>query len=406
MERQIIKPRADFKKKVLDLGLSYFLGGDAPYWNEGACYQFTEAEIDEIEAATQELHVMCLEAVDYVIRNKFYTMFGIPAAFAPYIEASWKRADPFIYGRFDLSYDGVNPPKMLEYNADTPTSLPEAAVAQWYWLEDQKAAGVLPAAADQFNSIHESLIAAWQRVATEVTAPDTIHFAAYLASKNGVPMIEEDHVNLEYMRDVCTQAGFNTAKIDICEIGWNGVDFTDKQEKPIRALYKLYPWEMLAQEEFGALLPRDRMGMIEPPWKMILSNKTILAVLWKMFPNHPNLLPAYLVDGILTDNYVRKPILGREGSNVLIVENGISTGTHGIYDNGHYVYQALHKLPDFDGHHPVIGAWVTGEHQSPAYGLSTHPRGGRACGIGIREGGLVTDNASRFVPHYFTPSPC
>lgn len=26
---------------------------------------------------------------------------------------------------------------------------------------------------------------------------------------------------------------------------------------------------------------------------MVLSNKAILVVLWELFPNHPNLLPAY-----------------------------------------------------------------------------------------------------------------
>src|SRR3546814_13050588 len=54
-------------------------------------------------------------------------------------------------GRFDLSFDGRQPPKMLEYNADTPTSLFEASVVQWEWLQT-----VRPDA-DQFNSIHEKL---------------------------------------------------------------------------------------------------------------------------------------------------------------------------------------------------------------------------------------------------------
>jgi glutathionylspermidine synthase len=36
-----------------------------------------------------------------------------------------------LYGRFDLAYRGDGPPKLLEYNADTPTALFEAAVVQW-----------------------------------------------------------------------------------------------------------------------------------------------------------------------------------------------------------------------------------------------------------------------------------
>ena len=38
--------------------------------------------------------------------------------------------------------------------------------------------------------------------------------------------------------------------------------------------------------------------MIEPSWKLILGNKAILPLLWEMFPEHKNLLPAYFMDPI------------------------------------------------------------------------------------------------------------
>jgi glutathionylspermidine synthase len=49
----------------------------------------------------------------------------------------------------------------------------------------------------------------------------------------------------------------------------------------------------------------------------------------------------------------------------------------------------------------VVGSWVTSS--APRYaGFPQHPRGGEACGIGIREDNtLITKNTSRFVPHYF-----
>ena len=50
------------------------------------------------------------------------------------IEQTWAKNVPHLYGRFDFGYDGENL-KMFEYNADTPTSLLEAAVVQWQWLE-------------------------------------------------------------------------------------------------------------------------------------------------------------------------------------------------------------------------------------------------------------------------------
>ena len=140
-----------------------YMDGKA-YWTEQACYAFTSDEIDQLEAATEELHGLCLKAVEHVVANKLWERMRIPPAWGDYIERVWRRADPTICGRFDLAYDGKGPPKLLEYNADTPTALYEAAVVQWYWLKDVKPD------ADQFNSIHEKLIEAWRGVLRQPAA--------------------------------------------------------------------------------------------------------------------------------------------------------------------------------------------------------------------------------------------
>ena len=61
-------------------------------------------------------------------------------------------------------FDGTGPAKLLEYNADTPTSMFEAAVFQWTWLEQAIERNIIPKRADQFNSIHERLIEAWKKL--------------------------------------------------------------------------------------------------------------------------------------------------------------------------------------------------------------------------------------------------
>ena len=61
-------------------------------------------------------------------------------------------------------------------------------------------------------------------------------------------------------------------------------------------MFKLYPWEWLFREDFGASLAGSPTRWLEPPWKAILSNKGILPLLWAMFPRHPNLLPAFFED--------------------------------------------------------------------------------------------------------------
>src|SRR5262245_38689675 len=137
------------------------------YWDETACYVFSGDEIDVLEAAVEELHGLCLKACEHVVRSARYAELAIPGDFFERVGESWDRRDPTIFGRFDIAWDGSGPPKLLEYNADTPTALIEASVAQWFWLEDRKrlaspAEGAIGAGADQFNSLHEKLIERWK----------------------------------------------------------------------------------------------------------------------------------------------------------------------------------------------------------------------------------------------------
>src|SRR6185369_4399870 len=165
-----------------------------PYWVEDHCYSFTSAEIDGLEEVTAELHRISKLAGEKVIKDKLWDRFNIPKEFAAYIETTWRRPDPEIYGRFDLLYDGTSAPKLLEYNADTPTALYEAAVIQWYWLQDVKPK------ADQFNSIHERLIEAWRGILKRLPPEALVHFARFEDQP-------EDLATSEYMRDTALQAG-------------------------------------------------------------------------------------------------------------------------------------------------------------------------------------------------------
>ncbi|HEX3881131.1 MAG TPA: glutathionylspermidine synthase family protein [Stellaceae bacterium] len=370
MRRETLAPRPDWPQKIEALGLDFHTGADGePYWWEAACYAFTADEVDTLEEATETLHGLCLEAVDRVVTRGELGRLDIPPAYWPWIAESWRRRDPDLYGRFDLAYDGLSPPKMLEYNADTPTALIEAAVVQWYWLEEVKPG------ADQFNSIHEKLIDRWKALRDLAPAGSRLHLTGYFTDL-------EDRRTVEYMQDVAGQAGWDAAPLDIADIGWNGEIFTDLAEAPIRFLFKLYPWEWLLREQFGAHLVTDRIGIVEPPWKMILANKAILAVLWEMFPGHPNLLAASRERAAIAGPCVEKPIYGREGKDVRL----LAAGEPGRGHRGQ-VYQALAPLPVFDGWHALIGSWVVA---------------GKAGGVGLREDrDPVTRNTSRFVPHYF-----
>jgi glutathionylspermidine synthase len=138
MQREPLTPRLDWQSRVEALGLDFHTSDGGPYWWEAACYAFTAAEIDLVEEATEALHRLCLEAVDRIVTAGDLGRLQIPETYHQWVTDSWRRRDPDVYGRFDLAYDGASPPKMLEYNADTPTALLEAAVVQWYWLEEAK----------------------------------------------------------------------------------------------------------------------------------------------------------------------------------------------------------------------------------------------------------------------------
>ena len=372
MQRHTCQPRPDWRERVERIGLTFHSHDNAPYWDESACYELTRDEVDALEQAANALHYLCIDAAEAVIKNNWWSRLGIPEIAQPAILRSWERDDFSLYGRFDLSFDGLTPPKLLEYNADTPTALVEASVAQWFWLQDAQPD------ADQFNSIHERLIEAWRRFAGQ-----TIHFSS-------IKEHPEDEMTVLYLRDTCEQAGIKNQSVYIEDIGWDAKQkrFVDLDNTVIDRCFKLYPWEWLWHEEFGPHLAHDCIQFIEPTWKMLLSNKGLLPILWELFPDHPNLLPAYENVEPLGNSFVRKPKLSREGSNVALVEGGVAVEeTSGEYGEEGHVYQAVASLPNFSGQHPVFGVWVV-DHE--------------AAGLGIREDTRrITGNLSRFVPHFF-----
>jgi glutathionylspermidine synthase len=379
MRRIDCEPRTGWQQRVEEAGLLWH-SGDQPYWNESAFYEFTAQEIELLESATNELAEMALEAARQIIDTKSYAKLGIPENAIELIEKSWISEPPSLYGRFDLAYDGVHPPKLLEYNADTPTSLLEAAAVQWYWLED-----VFPSA-DQFNSIHERLIARWSEL------------ASYLPGRRvDFCSIDdlEDGMTVTYLMDTARQAGLAASIFPINEIGWDGERFLGPGAQPLDAVFKLYPWEWMVHEEFAEHLGTARTMWIEPAWKMLLSNKGILPVLWELYPGHRYLLEARFASegdspGEMT-SWVRKPLLGREGANIMLHSAGMNVATEGDYGEEGFVYQELAPLRQFQGRFPVIGSWVIG-----------HDEGAAAGGIGIRESeSPIITNTSRFVPHLF-----
>ncbi|WP_105101438.1 glutathionylspermidine synthase family protein [Microbulbifer pacificus] len=392
MKRISVAERPNWRTYAEEVGFNFHTFDGEPYWDETAYYQFSLQQVeDDLEAPTEELHQMVMDMVGDITRSEeMLTQLNIPRDYWSYVWNSWNGGEPHLYGRMDLVYSGTGPAKLLELNYDTPTSLFETGFFQWVWLEEQIRNGVLPARADQFNSLQDKLEQAF--IELELSTP----FFFTSVRDNA-----EDRGTVNYLMDIATQSGRNVHYIALEDIGvltdakGENPQFVDLDDHPIKGLFKLYPWEFMVREDFGRATLAANTQMVEPAWKMLLSNKGILPLLWSRYPDHPNLLPAFFETASsepMAAGWVRKPLFSREGANVdLITGGGEEISAAGPYADGRYIRQAFQALPKFRDEHrnadtyAMVGSWVVGD---------------RAAGICIREDAtLITRDSSRFLPH-------
>ena len=376
-----IKERANWQQKVENGGFFFHTVEGARYWDERGYYQFTEAQItQDIERPTQELHEMSMDLVARVVESEaLLSRLAIPPQFHDLVWSSWKDRQPYLYSRFDFIYDAKGPAKLIESNADTPTSLLEAASVQLLWLEDLLQQGQLPANATQYNTLAHDLT----RVFASLNTDTPFYFASISGSV-------EDRSTTDFLRKMAGIAGIDARHIDIEDIGLTASGrFIDLDGNGIERLFKLHPWEHIFHEQFGSAVPASTTRFIEPAWKAILSNKGMLPLLWEFNKGHPNLLPAFFdstPEKPLSKGWVRKPFFSREGANIeLRTTSGERLFQEGPYTEGPFILQKFEPLPKFGDSFTLIGSWVIGDVPS---------------GIGIREDDtLITKNTSRFIPH-------
>jgi glutathionylspermidine synthase len=370
LTRKTREHRQKFDVSTWNDGLIYNYADEDnnPLWGEGIYYSLTPQLAENIKKATHELHQLCLKAVAIIVNNeKYLRQLCIPKNFWPLVRASWARKDFHIYGRFDLGIpcDVNQPPKLFEYNADTPIMLLESSKLQRQWAID-----AFGEDAKQFNDIKDNLLKRWIEIKPTLLSrlgwfrkDAKIHFTAVDD--------QEDMATLNILQRTASEAGFDTAHIEVKDIGWNGDGFKDLQNQKIEILFKLYPWEWFIDEVFSDQWAKDKVVVIEPIWKLILSNKALLPVLWELFPNHPNLLPAYFTEEEATQHlsesgYVKKPIFGRQGENVTIHKNDETLlETKGQYGAEGFVYQQFMEVPSYDTSKgkwtTAVGSWVIGD---------------------------------------------
>lgn len=375
-------PRPDAYRLVEAEGLAYARerndGGDElPYWYEGAAYRFDEPQIEALEQVTNELHGMAMHATrvlchdDAVLRR-----LAIPEYAWPRLRRSVEQ-DWSLYGRFDLLWDGIAPPRLLEYNADTPAALVETAVTQWNWLE------TVEPEHDQWNMLHERLVRAWQK---HLRDNEIVHLTA------GVAEPLEDWNTVAYLADTIREAGGRPVTLPIDQLGLLPDEnrFVGLEDETVTTCFAMYPWEWMLAEEFGQAAVRSDVTWLEPLYKVLTGSKALLVTMWQLYEGHPNLLPAAWSPEGLGREYVAKPVYGWEGAGVQVIRDGqVRAGAQARHTAGQsMIFQKYQEIPRIGDCLPVLGAWVVDGH---------------AAGLGIREtdpGRLITDTQARFVPHF------
>lgn len=379
MKKVACDERPGWRSYAESVGFEFHTFDGEPYWDETGYYQFNLCQIEQdLEQPTEELHQMAVGLVDDIIRDEQkLQQLAIPEKFWDFVADSWRNKAPSLYGRLDLVYDGNGPAKLLELNYDTPTSLFETGFFQWVWLEDQLMRGKVPQGADQFNSLQDQLEAAF----AELPLANPLYFASVANSI-------EDKGTVMYLMDIAKQAGLDSRFIELEQLGEASGQLVDLDGYAIEGLFKLYPWEFMLQEDFASVILSSQTQWLEPGWKMLLSNKGILPLLWQKYQGHPNLLESHFEKPgqSFGAGWVRKPLFSREGANVeLVTPSGEKISEPGPYADSPFIRQKFQPLPKFGDSYTMIGSWVVGN---------------SAAGIGIREdNSLITKDSSRFLPH-------
>ncbi|NBA78398.1 glutathionylspermidine synthase family protein [Emticicia sp. ODNR4P] len=366
----------------------WMLGEDTQSYLTNQVVVVSEAEAEKYYAAANELYEMYIEAAQHVIDQHKFAELGIPENLIELVKYSWENDRHWhIYGRFDLA-GGLNgkPIKLIEFNADTATCIPETAVVQWASLKANRLDETL-----QFNTLYESLVAQF----SEMRKQNPKHEPTLLISTmEGYP---EDDTNMQVLGEAAREAGFEVAFEYIENTEFSSEEGIYKQSSNDGSFtrydfwFKLVPWEYIGWDEpeltqiLTDLVTNDKTIVLNPAYTLLFQSKGILKVLWQLFPNHPLLLETASTP-LVNKTSVEKVLFGREGANVKILDtagNAVSE-TEGEYFEQNKVYQEyVDFLQDAEGSYYQAGVFFAGE----------------ACGLGFRKGGKIINNTAQFVGH-------
>jgi len=309
-----------------------------------------EAEATAYYDAANELYDMFVQAGEHVIKNDLFHELNIPFNLVDLIKESWESDVHWhLYGRFDFAggLDG-EPIKLLEFNADTPTSVIESSIAQWALLkyndlDNEK----------QFNNVYDAIRENFQRIVTLEESVEKFeeYYDGWKILFSSVKGTQEDEDTTRYLQSIAEEAGFNTEFCYVDEVEFDaeeGIFYNDEQYE---FWFKLLPWEDIAIEEgelatiLSEIISNKKAIILNPAYTLMFQSKAIMKIMWNLFPNHPLLLETSF-EPLEGRAYVEKKAFGREGENITIfdADGSIIDKKEGQYDNYTSVFQEMATL--------------------------------------------------------------
>lgn len=379
------------KEFMEQIGFAWHTDADSSSYVSDEIVAISSDEANAYYEAVNELYDMFVAAADYIVENNLFHEVGIPFNLIDLVRQSWENDVHWhLYGRFDLAggLDG-KPIKLIEFNADTPTAVFETAIIQWAMLKYNKMDESL-----QFNDLYAALVENFKRLV--VLGGNIADFDKYyegwkiLFSCIGGSIEDENTTRL--LQSAAGEAGFDTEFAYVDEVEFNDEDGIFKDGVNYEYWFKLIPWEDIAIKEgelaliLKNILDNQKAIVLNPAYTLLFQSKAILKILWDLYPNHPLLLETSS-EPLNGKKCVKKPIFGREGANISIIEaNGeIGSSSDGEYGENPVIYQEFYEFnKDDKGDSYQAGVFFAYE----------------GCALAYRKGGDILDNYSKFVGHY------
>ncbi len=383
------------------------------------CMYGSEYALADIHYISEQFHQELLYAaqklgeiygkISFFLQNspdELYRMLGLPPETFQAVRVPVFSHLATSIGRFDFAQtpQGL---KMLEFNADTPTSIVEVFYVNQKVCDFYQVPNPNQGCEQHLDKAFQQIIERYRELGYPT---QSIVFSA-------LDWHDEDRDTTRYLlRQSGLPARF-VALQDLRVYEDRLCYFDNGNYVPIDVWYRLHALEKLAEEKAedgyptGAhvldLVARKRLALINPPSAFIAQSKALQALIWNLHEERQffsaaehEIIEAYMLPTYLENRfagkecYVSKPFFGREGGAIRLCtsEGNIIAQDQGEdYWEQPVVYQRMAELES------IAIQTIRGNYAGRAL-WGAFLIGGQASGIGLRLGDLITGNLSYFLP--------